>query len=353
MGKQCPGSPAGRDGGAETDIRAHGEVGVRAIPALCLSRGCGTSAHYGFRLNDYPPWRGAELKERETTDMHYDPCIDWREQLPEEKENRYRQLLEHIFFDKDFGAFKKGSAAVDFKREDLERAAAILDIKLPKNLSDVLYSQRYRSPLPKKILETQPEGMEWIIDGVGRARYRFSLVPINRILPNPALKVIKIPDATPEIIGTYALNDEQALLAKVRYNRLIDIFLGVTAYSLQNHMRTTVKSIGQIEIDEVYVALDRRGAQFVIPVQAKGGKDQLAVVQTKQDLACCAEKFPALQCRSVSAQFIDMDDKKSKKIAMFELAVEDERVVIVEEKHYRLVPSAEIGAEELKSYSRN
>jgi len=193
--------------------------------------------------------------------------------------------------------------------------------------------------------------MEWVIDGAGRARYRFSLVPSNRILPNPALRAIKIPDATPEIISAYALNDEQALLAKVRYNRLIDIFLGVTAYSLQNHMRTTVRGIGQIEIDEVYVALDRQGVQYVIPVQAKGGKDQLAVVQTKQDLACCAEKFPTLVCRSVSAQFIDMEGK-NEKIAMFELSVEEGRVVIVEEKHYRLVPSAEIGIEELAAYRK-
>jgi hypothetical protein len=115
-------------------------------------------------------------------------------------------------------------------------------------------------------------------------------------------------------------------------------------------MRTTVKGIGQIEIDEIYVAIDRQGVQFVIPVQAKGGKDQLAVVQTKQDIACCAEKFPRLVCRSVSAQFIDMEEKNGKKIAMFELAVEEGRVVIVEERHYRLVPSAESSLQELMAY---
>jgi hypothetical protein len=189
--------------------------------------------------------------------------------------------------------------------------------------------------------------MEWIIEGVGRALYTFRLVPINRIVPNRELAPIKIPDATPEIIGAYALNDEQALLAKVRYNRLIDVFLGVTAYSLQNHMRTTVKGIVQIEIDEVYVALDRRGVQYVIPVQAKGGKDHLSVVQTKQDLGCCAEKFPTLVTRSVSAQF--MDDNR---IAMFELAVENERVSIVDEKQYRLVPADEIGSEDLRAYRK-
>jgi hypothetical protein len=174
---------------------------------------------------------------------------------------------------------------------------------------------------------------------------------LNRIRPNPALRAIKIPDATPEIISAYSLSDEQSLLAKVRYNRLIDIFLSVTAYSLQNHMRTTVKGIGQIEIDEIYVALDRRGAQFIIPVQAKGGKDQIAVVQTRQDIACCAEKFPALLCRAVSAQFIDVGGKEEK-IALFELAEEDGQVVVVEEKHYRLVQAKDISAEEMKSYCR-
>ena len=62
------------------------------------------------------------------------------------------------------------------------------------------------------------------------------------------IAAIKIPDATPEIIAAYALgDDEQALLAKVRYNRLIDIFLGLTTYSLQNHLRTYVAGMGQIE----------------------------------------------------------------------------------------------------------
>ncbi len=263
------------------------------------------------------------------------------------KENRYKQLVEHIFFDQDFGAYKPGVTEISFARVDIERAAYVLGIILPKNVGDVVYSNRYRAGAPQRILDTAPAGLEWIIEGDGRARYKFALVPINRILPNPALVTIKIPDATPEIIGAYALNDEQALLARVRYNRLIDVFLGITAYSLQNHMRTTVAGIGQIEIDEVYVGIDRLGVQYVIPVQAKGGKDQLSVVQTKQDLACCAEKFPNLVCRTVSAQF--MDDER---MAMFELTVQDGRVCVVDEKHYRLVPADSISPEELRTYRR-
>lgn len=133
----------------------------------------------------------------------------------------------------------------------------------------------------------------------------------------------------------------------MRYNRLIDIFLGIATYSLQNHLRTSVKGTGQVEIDEIYVGVDRNGCQYVIPVQAKGGPDKLASVQAKQDLDCCEEKFPNLVCRSVSAQFISDD-----LIALFELTMEDGMVKVVEEKHYRLVPASEISAKEISDYSK-
>jgi len=267
--------------------------------------------------------------------------------LPDSVENRYKQLIERIFFGESFGGYDGSQTQITFEREDLVRAARQLGIELPRNLGDVVYAVRYRTPMPKSILATQPEGMEWIIEGDGRARYRLCLVRVNRIVPRNDLITIKVPDSTPEIIGSYALSDEQALLAKVRYNRLIDIFLGITAYSLQNHLRTTVKGIGQIEIDEVYVGLDRNGAHYVIPVQAKGGNDQLSVVQAKQDIACCTEKFPALICRSVSAQF--MDDSR---IAIFELTLEQDHVLIVDEKHYKLVPADNISPEEMMTYRR-
>jgi hypothetical protein len=259
------------------------------------------------------------------------------------EENRYKVLLRKIFADR----YVDGATEVSFKRTDIETAAEQLGIRLTKNLGDVIYSVRYRTPMPEEILATQPEGMEWVIEGMGRALYAFKLVRINRIEPNSALVKIKIPDATPEIITAYALSDEQALLAKVRYNRLVDIFLGISAYSLQNHLRTTVKSVGQIEIDEIYVGIDRQGRQYVMPVQAKGGKDKLSVVQTKQDILCCQAKFPNLICRSLSTQFM-----QGGIIAMFELALEDEQIQIVDERHYRLVQSDQISSDDLKAYSQ-
>jgi hypothetical protein len=259
----------------------------------------------------------------------------------DQKQNRYNRLIEKIFFDR----YTKGKTEVAFRRDDLTVAGQVLRIELPKNLGDVIYSIRYRTTLPESILATQPQGRQWIIEGTGRSSYTFRLVTTNRIVPNECLVAIKIPDATPEIVAAHALSDEQALLAKLRYNRLIDLFMGVVSYSLQNHLRTTARSIGQLEIDEVYVGIDRKGRQFVFPVQAKGGNDQISVVQTKQDIACCSEKFPNLVCRAISAQFMAND-----LIALFELALVDSDVKIVEEKHYHLVPADQIDAEDLKSY---
>ncbi|MGQ0485792.1 MAG: endonuclease [Hyphomicrobiales bacterium] len=258
-----------------------------------------------------------------------------------EDDNHYLALIEKIFFDR----YKPGIETFEFERTELEKAAKTLKIALPKNLGDVIYSIRYRVELPKKIRATQPSGLEWIVEGSGRSMYAFRLARVARLAPNPNLAAIKIPDATPEIIGAYALSDEQSLLAKLRYNRLIDIFLGIAAYSLQNHLRTTAKQIGQVEIDEVYVGIDKAGRQFIVPVQAKGGSDKLSSVQTNQDIAVCKEKFADLICRPVSAQF--MADNL---IALFELRIVDGDVRIAEEKHYELVAAKEIGVSDLAAY---
>lgn len=262
-----------------------------------------------------------------------------------DKSAQYVPIIVHVFTKN----WAKGKEEFEFHRDELVEAAEALGVERPDNLGDVIYSFKFRRDLPKEISETAPRGKAWMIEGAGRSRYRFRLVEVGgtTIKPRQDLTAIKVPDSTPEIIATYALGDEQALLARVRYNRLIDIFLGLTTYSLQNHLRTHVKGKGQIEIDEIYVGLNRNGAQYVIPVQAKGGSDKLSPVQTMQDIACCEAKFPDLICRPVSAQF-----KDDGVIALFELTVEGGRVLIVEERHYRLVPSDQIDANTKRQYAR-
>ncbi len=126
---------------------------------------------------------------------------------------------------------------------------------------------------------------------------------------------------------------------------MIDIFLGIACYSLQNHLRTTAVGIGQVETDEIYVGVDKNGSHYVIPVQAKVGNDRLNQVQIEQDLAVCSEKLPSLICRPVGAQFI-RDDL----IALFEFVRQDDDIKIASEKHYQLVAPDDVTDEDLASY---
>lgn len=253
----------------------------------------------------------------------------------------YGRILERVFFSR----YVEDVREMPFDVEDLVRAAEDLGLPRPRNVPDVPYSMRYRGQAPDSILATEPEDESWIIRGRGRGRYSFVLVQRLDIIPNGMLSETKIPDSTPGIVAKYALGDEQALLARLRYNRLVDIFTGVTCYPLQSHLRSHVTGIGQVETDDIYVGVDRRGTHYVFPVQAKGNRDRQSVVQIEQDMALCEDKFPSLVCRPIGAQFMEDD-----LIALFEFEEQERGVSLFAEKHYRLVPPDEVTLEDLRTY---
>jgi hypothetical protein len=257
--------------------------------------------------------------------------------------NLYSRLVERIFEEK----YRETATEVAFERDDIIRSARVLQLRLPKNVGDLIYSFRFRTAMPSAIEKTAPAGYRWLIELAGRGKYVFRLRRIEEsdIVPNPKMSETKVPDATPGVVALYALSDEQALLAKVRYNQLIDLFTGVVCYSLQNHLRTSVSGYGQVETDEIYVGVDRRGIHYAIPVQAKGGRDRLSVVQIEQDIAVCLAKFPDLVCRPIGAQFMTGD-----LIALFEFEHTKAGVVIAAEKHYRLVPPEDFTVDDLRLY---
>lgn len=256
---------------------------------------------------------------------------------------KYDSIIQAIFTEH----YTAGASSVTFDREELSEKALALHIQIPKNLGDVVYSYKFRKNLPEEIARTAPQGYYWRIRNAGRSHYEFVLEKgVDFIAPDPMLATIKIPDATPSIVKKYSASDEQALLAILRYNRLIDIFLGVTCYSLQNHLRTTVEGIGQIETYEIYVGIDQRGQQLIIPVQAKGGNDRIGVTQIEQDIALCRQKYPELICHAIACQFITRDE-----IAMFSFSMEDDRVVKNMERRYKMIDAALIGQEDLSSYA--
>lgn len=247
---------------------------------------------------------------------------------------KYSAIIEAMFLD----GYTEGATTVSFTRDHLIEYAARLGIAVPKNLGDVIYSFRYRQPLPETIQATAPEGMEWVIVGTGSANYEFRLCNKSNILPNPNLEIIPIPNNTPEIITMYQLSDEQSLLCKIRYNRLLDVFLGMATFSMQNHLRTQVLGIGQIEIDEIYVGVNKQGQHFIMPVEAKVGNDMVGVVQLIQDIKYCEQNFPDLICIPIAVHKMESEND----LCMFRLKLDGDIVRIVDEKHYKLLPAGDV-----------
>ena len=173
----------------------------------------------------------------------------------------------------------------------------------------------------------------------------YKLARRRTILPDPWLKERRVSDRTPALVSTYALNRQQALLASVRHNRLLDYFTGMICHSLQSGVLTRLGGCW-LTTDEVYVGIDRRGVHYVFPVQAKGGRDRLGIVQIEQDIQMCGLKFPNLVCRPIGAQFMAGD-----LIALFELEETEDGVAKAKERHYRLVPPGQVSVEDLGTYS--
>lgn len=259
---------------------------------------------------------------------------------------RYDQIIDHVFHKN----FRPGARRIAFSRDELIVASDDLGFPRIKNLGDIPYSYRFRTRLPESILSLAPKGTEWIITGTGIGQYAFRLASPGKIEPSQNRKVIKIFDATPEIVKRYAPGtDEQALLTKVRYNRLVDLFLGVTCYSIQNHLRTTLAQVGQIEVDEVYLGVGKKGTHYVIPCQAKSPGDHFGIVQVMQDLEFCKQRYPGIIPRPIALQYLTEDD-----VAILELSITDDqelvRLEVVDERHYRLCTRNSIGDADLQSY---
>ncbi len=271
-------------------------------------------------------------------------------------ESRYIQIMRKLFEEK----WREGSKGFDWHREDLQRFAEELGIRVPKNLGDNIYSVRHgRQDLPEEIRALAPAGKAWILLPNGKSTYRFVLAERAFLDPDDAKQPVKIPDSTPQIVARYAKSDEQAVLARIRYCRLVDIFMGLASYQLQSHMRTTIAHFNgaQTELDEIYVGVDGNGTQFVIPIQAKGDGERVGVVQIITDHYTCVEKFPHMIGRTLAAKTVRVEDKRGFgqvfTIALIEAVVtSDYGVRKVREEHFQLVPAAMISDADLKNYRK-
>lgn len=212
------------------------------------------------------------------------------------EETDYDRIITRLFLSK----FKESAAEIDFTKDELVEAARSLDIPL-RNAPDVVYTYRSRANLPSVILEKG----NWVIRPKGKGKFSFfrsARKPFVEI--QEGLHAIDVLNAVPEIVEKYAQDDEQTVLTAIRYNRLVDILTKVTCFHLQSHARTTIEGEGQIEIDDIYVGVDREGDRYVLPLEAKSReeRDKLGWIQVANMVKFAKQNYPELKCKPIAAK---------------------------------------------------
>src|SRR5574341_358818 len=244
----------------------------------------------------------------------------------------YDRVIIHVF-EKLYNT-QLDSERLPFSKEDVVQAIDELGLVI-NNVPDIPYTYRTgRSPLPDSILAHG----QWAIDGAGKGRYFFVRLERSPYIDIPQdIEATLILDSTPQIILKYQSTDEQALLARLRYNRLVDIFTGLTAYHLQGHFRTTVEELGQVEIDDLYIGVDTDSNGYGLPVEAKSEspKDRLGVIQITQMVKFARQNFEGLPIRPIGIKAMPADGS----LMFFEFTVEEDpdQVETRRIKRYRLV----------------
>lgn len=243
--------------------------------------------------------------------------------------NAYDRVLCLVFEQQ----WKTGAVEVPFSKDDLLDAAATLGLRI-KNAADILYTYRSRRTLPESISRHG----NWIIASRGSGRYAFTNIQgKSQIIVPPELKSFPIPYAVPDIVAAHLPRDEQGLLTIARYNRILDVFTGLACFHLQSHVRTQIKGHGQVEIDELYVGVDKDGRGFVLPVEGKEEGESLGIDKAVSLTLFAKSKYPDLVCRPVA---IIREGENQMACVEFEPSTEIEKVSVVEMRRYVLVRSA-------------
>lgn len=214
--------------------------------------------------------------------------------------SRYDEVIVAVF-QRLLDQHGRRAVRLEFDKPFLDRLANELDIK---NIPDIMYSYRSgRRAFPAAILAMG----NWVIVGRGKGKYAFVKLRAAADFNLPLdLEITPIPDATPDVVLRHTKGDEQSMLVQLRYNRLIDVFTGLTAYHLQSHVRAYVDDMGQVEIDDLYLGVDTDGVWYCIPVEAKSPApgEQLGRTQISSMVAYARQEFPDLVIRPVGVKTI-------------------------------------------------
>lgn len=197
--------------------------------------------------------------------------------------------------------YHPGLKRLVFPKDDLAEACQKHGMTI-RNIPDIVYTYRSRRTLPPAILAKG----HWAIEPAGRSKYAFRLLnqPPHFKIAFDEFEPIEIPNALPEVVEGLLREDEQSLLTRILYNRLVDIFTELTCFHIQNHYRSFVAEVGEVELDSLYVGMDRTGQLTILPIEAKsvGQNEFIGRIQVSQMVSLMRQDFPNMAHRVLAVK---------------------------------------------------
>ncbi len=234
--------------------------------------------------------------------------------------------------------YNQGAKYLKFSKDELAEACKQHGVTI-KNIPDIIYTYRTRRVLPDDIRQTG----HWAIEPAGRGFYAFRLLQNSPHFNIPFYDYapIDIHNAIPELVEKLLRYDEQSLLTRVLYNRLIDIFTGLTCFHIQNHYRSFVEGMGEVELDALYVGIDKTGKLYILPIEAKSQaeNEMIGRIQISQMAKLVRQDFADLNRRILAIKYL-----KDGTIVIIEFddQVEPDDFKIVSVSRFRLIRQKQI-----------
>ena len=217
--------------------------------------------------------------------------------------SKVKRALTHIFRKK----YKPGLKEITFTRKELTETIEELGIP-SRNPAHIPYEASKRGGMPKEIIEA---GFNTILN----KKEAYALVYIeNNVIEFPESKPIiyasKIkPSLMKHIIPNgLAKADEQTMLSIINKHKILEHFLGLEIQHYVPHRRCSLPNIGQVEIDQIAWGIQNNDDDVVIPIEAKGGKENLTRSQMKNCVYYAQANHPGVKIRPVAIKLFPGND---------------------------------------------
>jgi hypothetical protein len=200
--------------------------------------------------------------------------------------------------------YVEGATAVEFTLEELRAELAQAGLQA-RNLADLVYRMKSRTVLPEEITS---KGFR-ILEIRGRGRYALTVGESTLIAYPDRTEIVDVHDRTPYAVrrllaDDFGNTDEQGLLSVLRYNDVFSHFLRVQVSHLKGHVRKSVPGQGQVEVDDVHVALSGGldDPLILIPVEAKAKDEPVNRVLIAMQVKYAHYAFPGLVVRPLTVK---------------------------------------------------